>query len=88
MRPSPIRLVRVLPRSEVLSAVSKLKPRPPPVRSDVPKTTLIQILQKRKEAAGADYPSNIRIEPTLSKEDFRGVPAETRKQLRDLIKEK
>ncbi|OCH95580.1 hypothetical protein OBBRIDRAFT_538960 [Obba rivulosa] len=88
MRPSPLCLVRVLPRSEVTNALSKLKPLPEPKRSDVPKLNIFQMLQKRKEAMGESYPPNLRIELALSKHDFRGVPLETKRQLREMIKEK
>lgn len=88
MRPSPVRLVRILPRSEVTNVASKIQPLPEPVRSDTPKINIFQLLQQRKEAAGASYPSNIRFEPAVSKKDFYGVPADLRRQLRDMTKEK
>lgn len=37
---------------------------------------------------GGAYPSNIRIEPILTKATFEGVPAEARKELKELLKER
>ena len=37
---------------------------------------------------GEDYPSNIRIEPILTKKTFEGVPTETREELKELLKER
>ncbi len=84
MRPTLVRLVRILPRSQVDPA---LRPVPPPIRSDVPRPSLIEVLQKRKEDAGADYPSNIRIEGLEAKTALRGLPREARKSLAAMLKE-
>ncbi|KAI0336365.1 hypothetical protein GY45DRAFT_393216 [Cubamyces sp. BRFM 1775] len=84
MRPTLARLVRVLPRSQVDPA---LRPVPAPIRSDTPKASLIEILQKRQEEAGADYPSNIRIEALEAKTALRGLPREARKTLAAMLKE-
>jgi len=43
---------------------------------------------KRKEAAGDNYPPNIRIEPVLSKETFKGIPGEIREEMRSYLKER
>ncbi|KAL1947965.1 hypothetical protein VTO73DRAFT_13689 [Trametes versicolor] len=72
MYPTLARLVRVLPRSQVDPA---LRPVPVPVRSDVPKQSLIEILQKRKEEAGEAYPANIRIESLEAKTALRELRA-------------
>ncbi|TFK81694.1 hypothetical protein K466DRAFT_329133 [Polyporus arcularius HHB13444] len=84
MRPTLVRLVRILPRSQVDPA---LRPVPQPIRSDVPRPSLIEVLQKRKEDAGADYPSNIRIESLEAKTALRGLPREARKSLAAMLKE-
>ncbi|KAI0709032.1 hypothetical protein C8Q76DRAFT_769984 [Earliella scabrosa] len=84
MRPTLVRLVRVIPRSQVDPA---LRPLPEPVRSDVPRLSLIEILQKRKEEAGANYPPNIRIESLDTKTALRGLPREARKSLANMLKE-
>ncbi|RDX48296.1 hypothetical protein OH76DRAFT_664793 [Lentinus brumalis] len=84
MRPTLVRLVRILPRSQVDPA---LRPVPQPIRSDVPRPSLIEVLQKRKEDAGADYPSNIRIEGLEAKTALRGLPREARKSLAAMLKE-
>ncbi|KAI0794353.1 hypothetical protein C8Q74DRAFT_1315124 [Fomes fomentarius] len=84
MRPTLARLVRILPRSQVDPA---LRPVPPPVRSDAPRVSLIEILKKRKEEAGLDYPPNIRIEALEAKTALRGLPREARKSLANMLKE-
>ncbi|KAI8998793.1 hypothetical protein BD414DRAFT_512363 [Trametes punicea] len=84
MRPTLARLVRVLPRSQVDPA---LRPAPAPARSDIHQPSLIEILQKRKEEAGADFPSNIRIEALEAKTALRGLPREARKTLAAMLKE-
>lgn len=88
MRPSLPRLVRVIPRSKLATQhASVVRILPEPVRSDVERPTLIQILQKRKVEAGDDYPTNIRIEPVLKKEIFKGIPNNIREELRGMVKE-
>ncbi|EJF65708.1 hypothetical protein DICSQDRAFT_165417 [Dichomitus squalens LYAD-421 SS1] len=84
MRPTLVRLVRVVPRSKVDPA---LRPIPEPVRSDVPRPSLIEVLLKRKEEAGADYPPNIRIEALKAKTALRGLPRDARKTLAAMLKE-
>ena len=84
MRPTLVRLVRVIPRSQVDPA---LRPIPEPIRSDVPRPSLIEILQKRKEEAGADYPPNIRIEALEAKTALRGLPRDARKTIATMLKE-
>ncbi|KAI0637128.1 hypothetical protein C8Q77DRAFT_549589 [Trametes polyzona] len=85
MHPTLARLVRVLPRSQVDPA---LRPLAAPARSDVlTRPSLIEILQKRKEEAGADYPSNIRIESLEAKTALRGLPRDARRKLAQMLKE-
>lgn len=84
MRPTLVRLVRVVPRSKVDPA---LRPIPAPIRSDVVRPSLIELLQKRKEEAGADYPSNVRIEALEAKTALRGLPRDARKNLAAMLKE-
>lgn len=85
MHPTLARLVRVVPRSTVDPA---LRPVPVPVRSDVVRPSLIEALQKTKEEAGADYPSNIRIEALQAKTVLRGLPRDARKSLAAMLKER
>ena len=88
MRPTIPRLVRVIPRSKVATEyAASVQHLPRPARF-VKEPTLIEMLLKRKEEMGATYPPNIRIEPVLSKETFEGVPAETREELKELLKER
>ncbi|KAI0361927.1 hypothetical protein OH77DRAFT_4377 [Trametes cingulata] len=84
MHPTLARLVRILPRSQVDPA---LRPVPAPARSDIRTPSLIELLQKRKEEAGADYPSNIRIESLEAKTALRGLPRDARKKLAQMLKE-
>ena len=84
MRPTLARFVRVIPRSQVDPS---LRPMPQPIRSDVSQPTLIEILQKRKDAAGDAYPPNIRIEALEAKTALKGLPREARKTLAVMMKE-
>ncbi|KAI0797836.1 hypothetical protein C8Q75DRAFT_739815 [Abortiporus biennis] len=89
MRPTLVRLVRIIPRSQLVgdSASSKpIRPLPGPVRSDVKKPTLIELLQERSKAA--DFPANIRIEPVVPRNAFRDVAPEVRSELKELLKER
>lgn len=89
MRPTIPRLVRVIPRSQLVAENPSLKPiRPPPIRSDVKRPTLIEVLQKRKKDAGRSFPPNIRIEPELTKRVFKGIPADVRDGLKAVVKER
>ncbi|KAH9854068.1 hypothetical protein C2E23DRAFT_819430 [Lenzites betulinus] len=84
MHPTLARLVRILPRTQVDPA---LRPLPAPVRSDLPSLSLIEVLQKRREEAGADYPANIRIESLEAKTALRGLPRDARKKLAHMLRE-
>ena len=84
MRPTLVRLVRVVPRSQVDPA---LRPIPQPIRSDAPRPPLIEILQRRKEEVGESYPANIRIEGLEAKKALQGLPREARKTLANMLKE-
>jgi len=91
MRPSIPRLVRVLPRSAV--AVREHGHPLPRVYEELPKEsrkqpTLLEILLKEKEAAGANYPPNIRIEPLMSKKTFAGVKREFVAPLKAISRER
>lgn len=89
MRPTLPRLVRVLHKSQLVEQGIPLKRAiPEPVRSDVKQPTLIQVLLNRKNEAGADYPSNIRIEPELKMAHYRRMPKEAGMQLKELAREK
>ena len=90
MRSTIPRLVRVIKRSQlpVEQAASVSVVRPPPARSDVRRESLIELLLKRKEKMGDQYPPNIRIEPVLTKQAFENVPAETREELKELLRER
>ncbi|KAH9998129.1 hypothetical protein BJV74DRAFT_767952 [Russula compacta] len=79
MRPSLPRLVRILPRSAI--APPKHGHPLPRVYEELSKDSqkqpsLIEILLKEKEAAGPDYPPNIRIEPVVSRKTFAGISRE------------
>ena len=91
MRVSLPRLVRVLPRSTIAPRGQGR----PPVRiyEELPKAsrrqpTLLEILLKEKEAAGPNYPPNIRIEPVVSKETFTGVKRELIAQMKAIVRER
>ncbi len=85
------RLVRILPRS----AIALPERGQPPLRiyEELPKEsrkepTLLEILLKEKEAAGPNYPPNIRIEPVASKKTFAGVKREFVPQMKAILRER
>ena len=91
MRATLPRLVRVLPRS----AITPREHGYPPLRiyEELPKDTrkqpsLLEILLKDKEAAGPNYPPNIRIEPIASKKTFAGVKRDLVAQMKAIVREK
>jgi len=91
MRPSIPRLVRIIPRSQLkaeLPSVASARLVPTPHRSDARLPTLIELMQKRKEQAGDEFPLNIRIEPVLSKKTLRNVAPEIRQELKELLRER
>ena len=89
MRATLPRLVRVIPKSQLVEQGIPLRRAiPEPVRSDVKQPSLLEVLLKRKEDAGAAYPSNIRIEPELKMAHYRLMPKETGMQLKELAREK
>jgi len=90
MRVSLPRLVRILPRSAITPGHGR-----PPVRiyEELPKDsrkqpTLLEILLKDKEAAGPNYPPNIRIEPVASKKTFAGVKRDLIAQMKSIVRER
>ncbi|GBE82384.1 hypothetical protein BKA93DRAFT_760729 [Sparassis latifolia] len=86
MRPSFPRLVRIIPRSQLVT--QEARPLPEPERSDIKRTPLIELLQQRQASAGSHYPSNIRIEPVLTKATFKDVPKDIREELKTHLKER
>ncbi|EAU88391.1 hypothetical protein CC1G_05157 [Coprinopsis cinerea okayama7 len=87
MRPTVARLVRVLPRSAVQLPESRIIPRPTPQYEELKKPTVLQLLEKQREEAGENWPSNIRIEPVIKKQVFKPVKPELRKTLKKMLKE-
>ncbi|KAI0703571.1 hypothetical protein BC835DRAFT_970103 [Cytidiella melzeri] len=86
MRPSLPRLVRIIRDRAAEGTLAA--PLPEPIRSDVRPPTLIQALLKRKEDQGSSYPPNIRIESALPKHALKNVPADIRKELLSVTKER
>ena len=90
MRATVPRLVRVVTRSQLaeIPARKVVQPLHPQQRSDILQPSLIETLLKRKANSGDTYPSNIRIEPVLTKDTFKDVPTETIMELKEFLKEK
>jgi hypothetical protein len=81
----------LLPRSAI--PVREHGHHPPRVYEELPKessrqSSLLEILLKEKEAAGANYPPNIRIEPVVSKKTFAGVKHEFVAPLKAVLRER
>ncbi|KIP09256.1 hypothetical protein PHLGIDRAFT_338585 [Phlebiopsis gigantea 11061_1 CR5-6] len=90
MRATVPRLVRVVTRSQLSEIPSRtvVQPLQPQQRSDIAQPSLIETLLKRKASLGDKYPSNIRIEPVLTRDTFKDVPTGTIKELKELLKER
>jgi len=91
MRPSLPRFVRILPRSAI--APREHSHPPPRIYDELPKEsrkqpTLLEVLLKEKEAAGPNYPLNIRIEPVVSKKTFAGAKRELIPTLKGILRER
>ncbi|KAK0210453.1 hypothetical protein DFS33DRAFT_1293251 [Desarmillaria ectypa] len=87
MHPSAARLIRLVPRSSVQltqRVVPSSAERPPEVKPP----TVLDILLERKEKAGDNWPSNIRIEPPVTKTALKDVQSGVRTQLKKLLKER
>jgi len=83
----PRMAARVIPRSELAnSTVGKLFPEPLPAVKT--KVTTYDLLLKKKAEAGANYPSNIRIEPPLQKTKLASLTPEIREELKEYLKER
>ncbi|SJL04399.1 uncharacterized protein ARMOST_07765 [Armillaria ostoyae] len=72
MRPSAARLIRFVPRSSV-QLTQKVVPSPAERPPEVKPPTLLDILLERKEKAGDNWPSNIRVETPISKAALKDV---------------
>ena len=85
MRPSAVRLARIIPRAQLPSNLNVITP----VRQEALKQNrLMEELLRRKQEAGAAYPPNIRLEPTVSKVAYKRIRKETREELKDLVRER
>ncbi|KAK7693289.1 hypothetical protein QCA50_002856 [Cerrena zonata] len=89
MRPSAPRLVRILRRSQIQGTPAARRVVPEPLNQHAGRLpALNDILNQRRVQAGAQYPSNIRIEPAITSRTFRNIPIHTRETLKKLIKER
>ena len=50
--------------------------------------TTFDLLLQQQAKAGADYPTNIRLEPPPVKSTLARVPADVRTELKDYLKER
>jgi hypothetical protein len=88
MRGSLPRLVgRVISKSEIAGQSAK-KVYPAPLTAKQPTVTTLELLLKQRAEAGADYPANIRLEPSLIKTTLARVPPDIRAQLMNHLKER
>ena len=91
MRASLPRLVRILKRSAI--ALPEHGHLPLRIYEELPidarkEPTLLEILMKEKEAAGSNYPPNIRIEPVASKKTFAGMKRDLVPQMKAILRER
>jgi len=90
MRPSLSRLVRIIPRS-ALGPTEGQRPHiiPEPVpQNKENKVSIIQILMEQQETMGSKWPTNLRLEPVVTKETFARVKADYRKDMKRMLTEK
>ena len=93
MRPSLPRLVRVLPRSAIAIPLPEHGHTPPRIYEELPKESrkqpsFLEFLLKEKEAAGPNFPPNIRIEPVVSKKTFGAVKRDFVAPLKAILRER
>ncbi|KAF5316041.1 hypothetical protein D9619_006359 [Psilocybe cf. subviscida] len=88
MRPTLSRLIRVVPRSTLVVPDTKIYNRPKPQSEERKQATLIDNIIAQREAAGENWPQNIRLEPQLKKDDFKAVMPKIRTELKKLMKER
>ena len=88
MRGSLPRLVaRVISKNEVTGQNAN-RVFPAPLTSKGPRVTTLDLLLQQRAEAGADYPTNIRLEPPLVKTTLARVPADIRTELKDYLRER
>ncbi|EIN07698.1 hypothetical protein PUNSTDRAFT_70013 [Punctularia strigosozonata HHB-11173 SS5] len=87
MNPTAARLVRIIPRAQLPPAVQASDSVVPALTRHPKPVTLIERLQQRQEAQGANWPSNIRLEPELGKRTFKNVRSEYREKFKKFLKE-
>lgn len=88
MRPSLPRLIRILPRATITAPEVQARIIEEVPRELTKRPTLYEILSKRKNDAGASYPSNIRLEPPLTKEMFAAVKPWKVRPLKNMVRER
>lgn len=88
MRPTPSRLIRVVPRKLLNVSDQKIIARPTPQTTDKLQPTLMDIMMKRKEEAGDSWPANLRLEPQLTSKVFKAVQPGFRSTMRRMTKER
>ncbi|KAF4568367.1 hypothetical protein EYR40_010230 [Pleurotus pulmonarius] len=88
MRASAAHYLRIVPRSSLRVKPSAITPAPAPQVAELQQPTIIDILTKRRDAAGSRWPQNLRIEPVLKREALQNVRAEVRSDLKALLRER
>lgn len=81
------RTLRVVPRTSLKPG----KVLPPPLTNQEErafKEPLLRIMARRQKEAGEAWPSNLRIEPHVTKKAIGRAPEEMRVQLKRLLKER
>ncbi|KAJ3839393.1 hypothetical protein EV361DRAFT_385538 [Lentinula raphanica] len=89
MRSSLARSIQIISRNSPPSK-AKINPSLHQVAQAAAKTvqpTVIDILMQRKVATGSVWPSNLRVEPVVKKEDLKDVHASIRPRLKQMLKE-
>ncbi|KAJ8456333.1 hypothetical protein ONZ45_g6457 [Pleurotus djamor] len=88
MRASAIRQLQIVSRSSLKLKQSTINPAPKHQKEQLKQPTIIDVLLKRKEKAGEAWPTNLRVEPVITKEALKNVRAEARSDLKALLRER
>ncbi|KAJ7470340.1 hypothetical protein FB451DRAFT_334158 [Mycena latifolia] len=77
---------RIVPRGKIALRTSIL-PAPAPRNHEIKPPTLIENLMARKLTLGDEWPSNLRIEPFISRETWAPVKKGLRSKLKKMLRE-
>ncbi|KAI4519188.1 hypothetical protein K525DRAFT_258731 [Schizophyllum commune Loenen D] len=87
MRATAVRSLEVIKKSVLENGV-RVIPRIQPLTRATREPTVLELLQERRKAAGAQWPANIRLEPAVPKTALVDVERHARRKLKLLTRER